>query len=172
MPPRRLATKGMSNMRITIRGVRPEVLESTREAGRAVATRVRYDVLLSDEPRSQWRACFTSPSSYCVDDLPSQYTFGEQSISFECPRNEAKEHFDQLKDYIRLANAKSQKLEDLSRESVPQAKAKRQTTRAGRKEPRRAGGKQSQIAEQELEAFGREIDEETSGWLTGTEEEK
>lgn len=158
-------------MRITIRGVRSEVLESTREAGKAVATRVRYDVLLSDEPRSQWRACFKNPASY-AEDFPSQYTFGKQRISFECSRSEAKRLFDELVAYVRQANAKSGELEDLSEKAVPRMGARSHVSEGRLKEqayPDEAGSKASA---KDLAALGREIEEETSSWLSGTEEEK
>lgn len=158
-------------MRITIRGVRPEVLESTREAGKAVATRVRYDVLLNVAPRSQWRACFTSPSSCSADDLPSQYTFGEKCISYECPQSEAARHFDQLRDYIRQANARSQELEDLSRRSPLRRKAGGPASEMGQGQRGPADDGTSQGAVQDVEALAKEIEAEVRGWPAGGEEE-
>ena len=158
-------------MRITIRGVRPEVLESTREAGKAVATRVRYDVLLNVTPRSQWRACFTSPSSYCADDLPSQYTFGEKCISYECPQNEAKCRFDQLRDYIRQANARSQELDDLLRNPPPRVHVARREAKTARRTGVRAAEQAGQEEEQGREVLDGAIVAEAEAWLTEGEED-
>ena len=152
-------------MRISIRGVRPEVLESTREAGKAVATRVRYDVLLNATPRSQWRACFMSPASYSVDDLPSRYAFGEKCISYECPQSEAARHFDQLREYIRQANARSQELEGLSRQSPLRTKASSPTLEMGRGPP--ADNGMDHGTRRDMEALGKEIETEVRGWPTG-----
>jgi len=160
----------MVSMRIIVRGVQPEVLESTREAGRAVATRVRYDVLLNATPRSQWRACFTSPSSYRVDDLPSQYTLGEKCISFECPQSEAARHFGQLRDYIRQANARNQELEDLSRRSPLRTNGSGTVSKKGRGQRVAAADETTQGVMQDLAALGEEIEVEVRGWPTGCEE--
>jgi hypothetical protein len=160
----------MSRMRIIVTGVRPEVLESTREAGKVVATRVRYDVLLNATPRSQWRACFTSPSSYSTDRLPSRYTFGEKSVSYECPQSEAARQFEQLEDYIRQANARSQELEGLSRRPAPRADAggRAPRQRPGQRGP--GGDGTSRGTVQDLETLKREIEAEVRGWPTGCEE--
>jgi hypothetical protein len=156
----------MASMRIIVRGVRSEVLDSTREAGKAVATRVRYNVLLNATPRSQWRACFTSPSSYRVDDLPSQYTFGEKCISYECPQSEAARHFEQLRDYIRQANARSQKLDDLSRLPPPRTKGSGPASKKGLGQRGAADDGTSQGAMPDMAALGKEIEVEISGWPT------
>jgi hypothetical protein len=153
----------MVGMRIIVRGVQPEVLESTREAGKLVATRVRYRVALNATPRSQWRACFASPSSYSADRLPSRYTFGERCVSYECPQSEARRCFDQLRDYIRQANARSRELEDLSRRPAPRAGAGGGTAEPhrGRRDPGGNG------AVRGTDALGREIEAEVRAWPMG-----